>query len=68
MRLDQDKARPAFAGMGPIERTIAKVSPAWAIRRYANRQKLQAAERAYESIENTRLRRKRQDARGDRAL
>lgn len=61
--LDKDKARNPFAEMGPIERTIAKVAPAWALNRYANRQRLQAAARAYESIENTRLRRKRQDAR-----
>lgn len=61
--LDKEQTRDPFASMGRMERAIAKVAPAWAVRRYANRQRLQAAARAYESIENTRLRRKRQDAR-----
>jgi len=63
IRLDKDKARDPFKELGKVERAIMKVSPAWAIRRYANRQRMVAAARAYESIENTRLRRKRQDAR-----
>ena len=63
IRLDKEQARDPFKDMGRIERTIAKVAPSWALNRYANRQRLAAAARAYESIENTRLRRKRQDAR-----
>ena len=63
IRLEKEKARDPFKDLGRVERAIMKLSPAWAIRRYSNRQRITAAARAYESIETTRLRRKRQDAR-----
>lgn len=61
--LEKEVAPDPFAGEGRVEKLIRKVAPAWALRRHLNRQKLQASKRAYESIENTRLRRKRQDGR-----
>ncbi len=61
--LDKEVPVDPFAGEGRIEKVIRKVAPAWALRRHLNRQKLQASKRAYESLEITRLRRKRQDAR-----
>ena len=63
MRLDKDKARDPFADVGRVERALMKFAPAWALNRHVNRQRLVASKRAYESIENSRLRRKRQDAR-----
>ena len=63
MNLDKETVRDPLKSMGRLERIIAKVAPAWAVQRQFNKQKLIAATRAYESIEITRLRRKRQDAR-----
>lgn len=63
MNLDKETRPDPLKKMGLFERAIAIVAPAWALQRHVNRQRLQVAARAYESIENTRLRRKRQDAR-----
>ena len=63
MRLEKDSVRDPFADVGRIERAIMNFAPAWALTRHINKQRLVASKRAYESIENSRLRRKRQDAR-----
>ena len=59
----QERQADPLAGMGRIERLIAKVAPKWAVSRQYNKVRLAHSKRAYESIELTRLRRARQDAR-----
>lgn len=46
-----------------FERLIQRVSPGWALRRYAARVKVESVQRAYEAIEPSRLRKKREDQR-----
>ena len=63
MRLDKFELPDPFEGMGRIEKFIAKLAPQWALKRQYNKVRLSQTKRAYESIELTRLRRQRQDAR-----
>ena len=63
IKLEKEVPVDPFEKEGRVEKIIRSVAPAWALRRHLNRQKLQASKRAYESLEHTRLRRKRQDAR-----
>lgn len=63
MQLTKQEIPDPFAGMGRIEKALSSIAPQWALKRHYNRMRLAQARRAYESIEITRLRRQRQDAR-----
>lgn len=49
--------------LGRFEKLLGKVAPGWALQRLAKKMRLDHAERAYESIELSRLRKKREDGR-----
>lgn len=64
MRLDKvERVTDPYANMGRIEKFISKLAPKFALKRHYNTVRLAQSKRAYESIELTRLRRARQDAR-----
>jgi len=63
MRLNKVERPDPLAGMGRVEKFIAKIAPAWALKRQYNKVRLAESKRAYESIELTRLRRQRIDSR-----
>ncbi len=63
MRLDKEVRPDPLADLGRIEKFLTKLAPQWALKRKYNKIRLEQATRAYESIEITRLRRQRQDAR-----
>ena len=46
-----------------VEKAIGAVSPRWALRRYNNRMRLEVAERAYEAVELSRMRKQKEDGR-----
>lgn len=63
MNLQKLEKPDPFAGVGRVEKLIMQVFPRWGLQRFFFRKKLEVASRAYESIELSRLRRQRQDAR-----
>ena len=63
MRLPKIELPDPFANMGRVEKFLSKLAPKWALNRQYNTMRLAQSKRAYESIELTRLRRQRQDAR-----
>ena len=63
MRLNKEVRPDPLKGMGRIEKFLTKLAPSWALKRQYNKIRLEQSVRAYESIELTRLRRQRQDAR-----
>jgi len=63
MRLDKVELPDPYKNMGRVEKFLSKLAPKWALTRQFNQMRLAQSKRAYESIEITRLRRQRQDAR-----
>ena len=65
MRLDKTPTvvTDPYDGMGRVEKFLSKIAPSWAVKRQFNKVRLAHSKRAYESIEITRLRRQRLDAR-----
>ena len=63
MRLHKEERPDPLAKLGRIETFLTKLAPSWGLRRQYNKIRLAQTVRAYESIEITRLRRQRQDAR-----
>ena len=63
MNLNKLEKPDPFRNVGRIERLLTKAFPQWGLKRFFYRKKLELASRAYESVELSRLRRARQDAR-----
>jgi lambda family phage portal protein len=63
MRLQKFEVPDPYKGMGRVEKFISKLAPNWALKRQYNKLRLAQSVRAYESVEISRLRRQRQDAR-----
>lgn len=63
MRLDKIELPDPYEKMGRVEKFLSKLAPSWALKRQYNKVRLAQTQRAYESIELSRLRRQRQDAR-----
>ncbi len=63
MNLQKMPKPDPFDGVSRIEKLLSKAFPQWALKRFFYRKKLDAAARAYESVEVSRLRRARIDAR-----
>ncbi len=63
MHLQKIPLPDPYEKMGRVEKFFSKLAPQWALKRHYNKVRLAASVRAYESIELTRLRRQRQDAR-----
>ena len=63
MRLNKLEKPDPLRNVGPVERLLTKAFPKWGLKRFFFRKKLEAASRAYEAVEISRLRRARQDAR-----
>ncbi len=61
--MKEDELPRERARLTGFERFVLRVSPAWATRRYFNRVRLEATARAYESVEISRLHKKRMDSR-----
>lgn len=63
MRLQKIELPDPYKDMGRVEKFISKLAPNWALKRHYNKLRLAQSQRAYESVEISRLRRQRQDAR-----